>query len=124
MLKSCKLASSNNRRRKEDEERKKAKTDQDKARSAEQEEDERKFMEKYKKKAKGDGDILAKKEKDHTECRKVTDELFSEGNTLLTKAIKEKHFTDAAVAEENQWTVKHPQKEVKHPQIVISVHLP
>jgi len=46
-------------------------------------------MEKDKKKLKGDGDILAKKEKNLTEYQKVADELFSQGNILLTKAIKE-----------------------------------
>jgi len=47
-------------------------------------------MERDKKKLKGDGDILAKKEKDLTGCQKVADELFSQRNILLAKAIKEK----------------------------------
>jgi len=68
----------------------KLKTDREKTRRAEEEEDERKFTEKDEERLKGDGDILAKKEKDLTQCQKVADELFSQGNTLLTKAIKGK----------------------------------
>ena len=70
-------------------------------------------LEKEKKRLKGDGDILAKKEKDLTECQNVAAELLSKGNILLTRAIKEKQFTDAAVA---QGMLDAAKSKMKHVQ--------
>ena len=99
MLQSCKLASSNYRRRKEEEQRKKAETEREKKRRANEEQEEKESIQRDRKKVKGKEDDLAKKEKGLVESQKVAEELFSQGNTHLSKAIKERNFVDAGVAQ-------------------------